>query len=93
MVLWHLALYHFEFEFEVEFTGFFLLEHYLANRSLLSAGHLARIQKNRLTTPKAPYALVDSGAPLQHHLARLIFPAAFAEGLLWRRIAPGGTSP
>ena len=29
-------------------TGVFSLEHYLASRTLLSAGHVARLHKNRL---------------------------------------------
>ena len=71
-------------------TGVFSLEHYLASRTLLWAGHVAaRIHKNRLPKrlvlswiPEPRVAGVQEmtyGRSLQRHLAHFNLPAAFAE--------------
>ena len=70
-------------------TGVFSLEHYLASGTLLWAGHVARMHKNRL--PKRlmlswiPEPRVAGGQEmingrlLQRHLAHFILAAAFTE--------------
>ena len=70
-------------------TGVFSLEHYLASRTLLWAGHVARMHKNRLPKrlmlswiPEPRVAggqEMTYGRSLQRHLAHFNLPAAFTE--------------
>jgi hypothetical protein len=70
-------------------TGVFSLEHYLASRTLLWAGHVARMHKNRLPKrlmlswiPEPRVAggqEMTYGRSLQRHLAHFNLPAAFIE--------------
>ena len=75
-------------------TGVFSLEHYLASRTLLWAGHVARMPKNRL--PKRPMLSwirepcvaggqeVTYGRSLQRHLNHFDLPTVFTE---WAHMA------
>ena len=75
-------------------TGVFEIEHYLASRTLLWAGHVARMAKTRL--PKrimlswvcAPRVAggqeMNYGRSLVHHLKRFDLPLAFVE---WATLA------
>ena len=75
-------------------TGVFSLEHYLASRTLLWAGHVARMPKNRL--PKrlmlswireprvAGGQEMTYGRSLQRHLDHFDLPAKFTE---WAHLA------
>ena len=70
-------------------TGVFSLEHYLASRTLLWAGHVARMHKNRLPKrlmlswiPEPRVAggqEMTYGRSLQRHLAHFKLPADFTE--------------
>ena len=70
-------------------TGVFSLEHYLASSTLLWAGHVARMHKNRLPKrlmlswiPEPRVAggqEMTYGRSLQRHLAHFKLPAAFIE--------------
>ena len=83
-------------------TGVFSLEHYLASRTLLWAGHVARMPKNRL--PKRlmlswigePRVVggqeMSYGRSLQRHLYTSAVRRCSPSGHTWRRTAPGGTS-
>jgi hypothetical protein len=70
-------------------TGVFSLEHYLASRTLLWAGHVARMHKNRLPKrlmlswiPEPRVAggqEMTYGRSLQRHLGHFNLPTAFTE--------------
>ncbi len=81
-------------------TGVFSLEHYLASRTLLWAGHVARTHKNRLPKrlmlswiPEPRVAggqEMTYGRSLQRHLAHFNLPTAFTE---WAPLAAGRRRP
>ena len=83
-------------------TGVFLLGHYLTSRTLLWAGHVTRMSKNRL--PKrimlswnreprvASGQEMTYGRSLQRYLNHFDFPTVSTDLQPSRRTAPGGTS-
>ena len=98
-------VYHITYESLQKRTGVFSFEHYLASRTLLWAGHMARMHKNRL--PKRlmlswipePESRIAGGQEMASTAGR--FNATWLtsssrrpspNGLPWRRTAPGGTS-
>ena len=82
-------VYHITSESLPTRTGVFSLEHYLASRTLLWVGHVARMHKNRLPKrlmlPWIPEPCVAGGRKmtygraLQRHLAYFNLPTAFTE--------------